>query len=114
MNHLARVLEVIVDGARQGTVHLDINGKIKISKIKYDRVKENLFASVQTQMLDGNQSYGFGYNQYRRVLENCISQKLEGHKIEVKEKYLDPRMEELMVKLNKKRDSYQITNHNHK
>jgi len=98
MNHLAKVLEVLVGGVNQVNIHLDVNGEIRISKIKpkgklWNQIKNN------TAMLNQEVTYNFSYELYKDTLKKSIIKSFPEYKeIVVREKQLDPKRERLYGK----------------
>ena len=82
----AKVLEITIDGASKGLVHLIMNGNIKIRKLNIDKIEDKLKIK---NMLDPNMDYiHFGYAQYIQTLENSIQTSFPDQKVQVKERDL--------------------------
>ena len=82
----ATELEITIDGASKGLVHLIINGQIKIRKLSIDKIKDQLQIK---NMLDPEADYiHFGYEKYIQILEKSIQTSFPGQEVQVKEKNL--------------------------
>ena len=93
----AKILEIILGGEHQGNIHLYANGDIRVSKVK---LKQSFLEQVngKTSMMNTNGSYGFSYQTYLRILQNSLNKAIPGNKVEIREKNLAPRYQELLNK----------------
>jgi hypothetical protein len=98
----AKVLEVLLLGKPQGNIHIYVNGGIRVSKINFEKHEEFL-KQVQnkTSMMVPGGRYSFEYQEYIRGLQKSLNYVLTGKPegpIEIKEKYLNPKHQELLNK----------------
>lgn len=98
-----KILEILVDGTQQGNIHLDVNGEIKISKIK---PKGNLWSYIKenTCMLNTQVRYSFEYEGYKSTLQRSIQKSLPNTEVIINEREISPEMEILYKKFLIKKD----------
>ena len=82
----AKVLEITIDGASKGLVHLVINGNIRIRKLKIDKIKDQI--KTKSMLNLGTDYIHFGYALYIQTLEKSIQTSFSGQKVKVTEKNL--------------------------
>ncbi len=82
----AKVLEIKIDGASKGLVHLIMNGNIKIRKLNIDKIKDQL--KVRSMLNPETDYIHFGYDLYIQTLENSIQTSFPDQKVQVKERDL--------------------------
>ena len=93
----AKVLEVKLQEVIQGYIHLDVNGIIKVSSVNLPR--EFLKQAKGTQsMLVPEGIYSFGYQEYINTLQHGLRYRFQIEEIEVGEKTLTPKQQELLDK----------------
>jgi len=103
---IPKILEILVDGTVQGSLHLNVNGKIKIIKIKLDKIENKL---TRKNLLHANTDYSsLGYEGYKTILEKGLQSDLYNNKVEVKEKQLPDKLVKLYEKflIKKEKSNY--------
>jgi len=83
----AKMLEITIDGASKGLVHLVLNGNIRIRKLKIDKIKNQI--KTKSMLNLGRDYIHFGYDLYIQTLEKSIQTSFPGQKVQVKEKNLE-------------------------
>ena len=94
----AKVLEITIDGASKGLVHLVLNGNIRIRKLRIDKIKDKL--QIRSMLNLETDYIHFGYDLYIQTLEKSIQTSFPGQEVQVKEKNLESlgRIGELYLK----------------
>jgi len=94
----ARMLEIMLDGAKIGSILL--NGplstnlkKVKITNITYDGLTKN------NLLVQGQDYKAFGYGGYIKILTNYLKQKL-GEEANLQEKEISPSLQRMLIKQN--------------
>ena len=97
-----RILELMIDGAARGKIHLNSNGRLKITRLSLD--KEILDKIKIKNMLNPEQDYKmFGYELYIQILEKGIRKSFPNYDVKIREVLIDSKYERLYNKfLNKK------------
>jgi hypothetical protein len=109
----ASVLEVYLENQKQGTIHLYVNGGIKVSKVKLD---EGFLKRVHgpTQMMNQSTTYtGFNLVRYREALEGSLNTALRKSnpihpRVKVREKNLNGTCQKLLEKQYRMKHGHQI------
>jgi len=92
----AKILDVLVKENREATIHADVNGAIKISKVRF--WGENLRGLENSNLFQNGATYGFEYENYKSAIRNCVSKYLNGENVEVRERMFPRRMQKLLDK----------------
>lgn len=99
MNQIARakILEIIVNGKPQFNAHLDVNGGIRVSKIRNKGDSElTKYILNHTAMLNLKTKYEFSYELYKTTLDKSIKKALPDYGVSIKEKQLDESIQKLL------------------
>ena len=83
VKYLAKVLEVIIDGTREGTIHLDLNGNLKVARTKLSKIENKITIK---NLLNTNTDILFDYQQYIKTIEKGIQSDFPNSRVEIKER----------------------------
>lgn len=92
VKYQAKILEVILDGARQGTIHLNLNGKLQVAKNKLEQsfqkkiTRKNLLEVERTCLLN--------YQDYMTTLQKGIQEDFPNQVVQVRERNVGPYWEQ--------------------
>ncbi len=100
-----KILELIIDGTPKGKIHLNSNGRLKITRLTID--KEILEKIKIKNMLNPSMDYGvFGYMLYIQILRKGLEKSFPDYSVELVEVKIDPKYERLYNKFLDKKEKF--------
>lgn len=92
MAYNIKLLEVKLDGNRVGTIHLSLDGTLKVAKVKLDKIAGRISRDA---LFNTKADYGFTYRDYINTVKNCIRSDFPASRVAVNEKRIDPKIAQL-------------------